>query len=63
MDEHLEHSWRSVYYQVSEEAGITGCICQLGGVDVRTCLLIDHCRVIFFLHVKFLWLVSTEKLF
>ena len=36
MDEHLESSWRLVYYQVSREPGIAGCSCQsdiyFGGV-------------------------------
>ena len=60
MDEHLEFSWRSIYYQASEEEGITSCInfvdrrFTLGVcMDVHTHLLIDHCRVIFLCMLKF----------
>ena len=41
MDEHLESSWRLVYYQVSGEPGIAGCSRQLniypGGWGVDLC--------------------------
>ena len=50
MDEHLESSWRLVYYQVSGEQGIAGCShrsdiypreCGL----VRASLFTDHHRI------------------
>ena len=36
MDEHLESSWRLVYYQVSGEPGIARCICQ-SDIYLREC--------------------------
>ena len=53
MDERLESSWRLVYYQVSEEPGITGCSRRsdiyLGECGLaRASLFTDHSRVILF---------------
>ena len=53
MDEHLESSWRLVYYQVSGEPGIAGCSrrsdIHLGECGVaRASLFTDHHCVILF---------------
>ena len=55
MDERLESSWRLVYYPVSGEPGIAGCIVINQtftlGINVWTCtrqLFTDHRRVILF---------------
>ena len=64
MDKRLESSWQLVYYQVSGEPGIAGCS-RRSDIYLRVArasLFVDHRRVLF-LHVKFLRLVSTMKLF
>ena len=53
MDDHLESSWRLVYYQVSGEPGIAGCSRRLdiylGEYGLaRASLFTDHHRVILF---------------
>ena len=54
MDERLESCWRLVYYQVSGEPGIAGCVVvdrafTPGSVDLRAqALFTDHRRVILF---------------
>ena len=64
MDEHLESSWRLVYYQVSGEQELAVCSRRLdiylGECGLaRASLFTDYSRVILFLHVKFLRLVFT----